>query len=504
MTFTVTDQKIEDVGTRYRRIMKDTPYCNPYDKNGPGNMFSSQSQNSDKRMVMDVLAKFFSVYSIVKEHAAKYGSEDFSGNYGFFCGSIYGDSLLEQQTRESIPIPMANRIPQEKSDILIVAKLLEYHNNLVSSVNGKDMPRLTRGFLQGITAETERSLGRFSKSLEEISKEEIYIGKIAFNGIDYTGKRASSNGNHALQQELIEKDELPEIQPTNLSKDLTLNDVGGFYAAKEAARKILLELKNPKRLAAYGLKNTKGILLYGPPGTGKTMFARAFGAEIGKQFYEVKLEEMMDKYVGNSEKNIARLMSKTNSVIFFDEFDSLGKKKGEENNALMDRITNLIATKIDGVSSNNSNLYLAATNNLLALDSKIIRRGRFDRTIYIGVPNRQELQDILEKQVNMFRKRARQVDPNADHFKNINLSMVGDKMFEKSQQLAQQHKVPIVGSDVEAIIQDTMGDMFTESCTTGTMRSPRTEEFIAKITNYNKMGLWMPEYEEDAIAKFGL
>lgn len=198
-------------------------------------------------------------------------------------------------------------------------------------------------------------------------------------------------------------------------------------------------------------------------------------------------------------------MDKKDVFIFFDEFDSLGGKKGDENNKLMDRITNLIATKMDGMSSNDFNTYFAATNDILALDPKLIRAGRFDKAIYIGVPKDVELKEIFDKQINSVKYNSGAWLKNKiDLFKEVQFNQILERLYQKSKELRAQGKVPIVGADVKQIIKSAE-DIVAREAYQGKPRLPNTEDFIKAIDSFKKMVAWQEAYEEDALrTRFGI
>lgn len=172
--------------------------------------------------------------------------------------------------------------------------------------------------------------------------------------------------------------------------DITFDDVMGLDEAKEAIRiKMIYPMSHADVYAALGKKSGGGILLYGPPGTGKTMLAKAAAHEAGATFYAVKCSDIVSKWVGESEKNIAALFDAARkndrAIIFFDELDSLFFKRGQD--VHNDRRVNELLQQIDGFSSKGSGLMvLGATNNPWAVDDAATRPGRFSQKIYIPLP----------------------------------------------------------------------------------------------------------------------
>lgn len=174
--------------------------------------------------------------------------------------------------------------------------------------------------------------------------------------------------------------------------DVSFEDVKGLEKAKEAIRiKMIYPMSHGDLYAALGKKSGGGVLLYGPPGTGKTMLAKAAAHEAGAVFYAVKCSDIVSKWVGESEKNIAALFDTARSheraIIFFDELDSLFFKRGKD--VHNDRRVNELLQQIDGFSSKGSGLMvLGATNNPWAVDDAAMRPGRFSQKIYIPLPEK--------------------------------------------------------------------------------------------------------------------
>lgn len=185
--------------------------------------------------------------------------------------------------------------------------------------------------------------------------------------------------------------------------DTSFADVAGLDEAKEAIRiKMIYPLEHADVYAALGKSSGGGVLLFGPPGTGKTLLARAAAHEIGAAFYAVKCSDIVSKWVGESEKNIAALFDAARgnerAVIFFDELDSLFFKRGSD--VHNDRRVNELLQQIDGFSSKGSGLMvLGATNNPWAVDEAAMRPGRFSQKIYVPLPDAAARRWMIERKL---------------------------------------------------------------------------------------------------------
>lgn len=180
---------------------------------------------------------------------------------------------------------------------------------------------------------------------------------------------------------------------------ITFKDVAGLTDVKEEILYNVIEpLKNPELAKTYNIKPGAKILLYGPPGTGKTFIARAIAGEINAEFYSINCQDLISKYMGESSKQIDLLFEEAEknkkAIIFFDEFDSLASKRESDNgsatDAEMSRFVATFLTKVDGFRKPKDCemlLLIAATNRPWAIDAAMLRGGRFDTQIYVGLPD---------------------------------------------------------------------------------------------------------------------
>ncbi|MCV7230761.1 ATP-binding protein [Mycolicibacterium komossense] len=177
------------------------------------------------------------------------------------------------------------------------------------------------------------------------------------------------------------------------SAGISLADVGGMRAVKDRLEAAFLApMRNPELRKLYGKSLRGGLMLYGPPGCGKTFIARAVAGELGARFVSVGLADILDMYIGNSERNIAELFRlvrrEAPCVLFLDEIDALGQKRSGTHNASMRGAVVQLLTELDGVAGQNEGVFvLAATNQPWDVDPALRRPGRLDRTLLVLPPD---------------------------------------------------------------------------------------------------------------------
>tara|TARA_R110002049_G_scaffold4601_5_gene32323 strand:+ start:454482 stop:455843 length:1362 start_codon:yes stop_codon:yes gene_type:complete len=181
----------------------------------------------------------------------------------------------------------------------------------------------------------------------------------------------------------------------------TFADVGGMKQVKEdISVKIIYPMQHAELYASYGKKVGGGILMYGPPGCGKTMLAKATAGEVESNFLSVGINDVLDMWIGNSEKNLHSLFQQARSnkpcVVFFDEVDALGASRSDMRRSGGRHLINQFLSELDGIEEDNDGLlFLAATNAPWHLDSAFRRPGRFERVVFVPPPDLEARSDIL-------------------------------------------------------------------------------------------------------------
>lgn len=193
---------------------------------------------------------------------------------------------------------------------------------------------------------------------------------------------------------------------------VSFKDVAGLEGAKEEVQEIVDFLKNPEKYTSLGGKIPKGALLVGPPGTGKTLLAKAVAGEAKVPFFSLSGSDFVEMFVGVGASRVRDLFKqakdKSPSIIFIDEIDAVGRARGKNNfsgaNDERENTLNQLLTEMDGFGTNTNVIVLAATNRADVLDKALLRAGRFDRQIYVDLPDIRERKEIFEVHLEPLKK----------------------------------------------------------------------------------------------------
>ena len=247
---------------------------------------------------------------------------------------------------------------------------------------------------------------------------------------------------------------------------IKLTDIAGLDDAKLALEeRVILPLKHKDVYAKYNKQTGGGILLYGLPGTGKTMFAQAVATELDAKFFSIKCSDIESKWIGEGEKRVKDLFTRAKkcerAVIFFDEFDSLGRRRSEENDN-GSNVLQEILTQMQGVEvSPNTLLVVAATNCPWQLDGALLRPGRFNEKIHIPLPDKAARRFILERGLRKC-PLADDVDLDyvAERLDGCNGADVAEfcekvKMILIRKEISKTPDLTLTASDIETVLTKT-------------------------------------------------
>ena len=208
-----------------------------------------------------------------------------------------------------------------------------------------------------------------------------------------------------LEKQLFDKNEGLRALKTKVDNNTMLFDIAGHKAVKdELMRLIVYPELYPHLYEKFNKRKGGGILFYGVPGTGKTRIAQVVAKDINAHFIEVKCSDIISKWFGESEKNIREIFDEARnherSIIFFDEFESLGATRGQESSGPISRVISELLSQMQGFENNNDNIFvIAATNRPWDIDSAFLRPGRFNSLIHIPLPDETGRLDIINSEL---------------------------------------------------------------------------------------------------------
>lgn len=288
----------------------------------------------------------------------------------------------------------------------------------------------------------------FEKALELKKKNESASSKMLLN----------ANGSI---ETAIQKLDLPSLsgeRPT-----INFSDVGGMDELKEEIKtKIIYPLQHPELYEAYGKKIGGGILFYGPPGCGKTYLARATAGEIHANFISVGINQILDMWLGSSEKNLHALFEEarrnTPCVMFFDEVDALGASRTDLRQSAGRHLINQFLAEMDGDQySNEGILILGATNAPWHLDSAFRRPGRFDRILFVPPPDEKTRSEILK------------------------VSLKGKPVSDMDFSLFAKKSEGLSGADIQAVVNLAVEEKLKQAMKTGNVVPLATQDILLSL-----------------------
>ena len=239
---------------------------------------------------------------------------------------------------------------------------------------------------------------------------------------------------------------------------INFGDVGGMNAVKEDIRmKIIHPLRNAELFRQYGKKTGGGVLLYGPPGCGKTLLSRATAGEIKATFLSIGIHQVLDMWLGSSEKNLHQIFQlareNTPAILFFDEVDALASDRASMKQSAGRNVINQFLAEMDGGANNDGILVLGATNAPWQVDPAFRRPGRFDRVLFVPPPDEEARTSIIEIMARgkpMLNLDARALAKRTKDFSGADLKAVFDLASEEKLGIAMRENrlVPISTDDL--------------------------------------------------------
>ena len=262
----------------------------------------------------------------------------------------------------------------------------------------------------------DRRRALFDAALRELPGAGVDVDRLAasssgFSGADVLASVVQASSVLALRGGTVDTEALLEaigsVSPSlgavpvgemtsfGFSKVANLEDV-----KQRLTEAVIWPVSSPERFAQLGIEPPKGVLLYGPPGTGKTFVVKALAHEAGAAFFSVKGAELLDKYVGESERGVRDVFERARaaapSIIFFDEFDALAPVRGRSSSSVSDSVVAALLTELDGVSERGQIAVIGATNRRDLIDPALLRSGRFEVHIELGLPEQASRRKMLD------------------------------------------------------------------------------------------------------------
>lgn len=278
-----------------------------------------------------------------------------------------------------------------KNNILILVSDSYKYTILKDGVNLKEL-------LQKAPIEVKEE----SVFIQELMFLIILLGSV-FGFLYYAKRRKEEQEERSNLNQRNQAFELETLMPSRIEpvkSEVSFNDIAGIKGVKEELSEIVDFLKYPKKYQSHDIKLPRGVLLVGPPGVGKTMIAKAVAGEANVPFFYQSGASFVQIYVGMGAKRVRELFSKAKlhapSIVFIDEIDAVGKARGGFRNDEREATLNQLLTEIDGFEDSSGVIVIAATNRMEMIDEALLRSGRFDRRVFLPMPDLMDREEILK------------------------------------------------------------------------------------------------------------
>ena len=379
-------------------------------------------ENANKEMERRIVAQIMACIDDISEKYFELKAPVFI--VGATSKPEFIDSSMRRSGRFDVEIHIGFPSLEMREEML---KSITKKNKISEKINFGEIAKKTPGYLAAdlqalCRAAGHNAINRLIKSEmnvdeeKEKEKEESVMNQENIeeekdNGKNNSNIDTSQSQEESLKNLYIEQEDfslaLTQIQPTSKREgfstipNVSWENVGGLKELREELYyDIVLPIINPQKLQLVGISKAAGVLLYGPPGCGKTLLAKAVANEAKANFISIKGPELLNKYVGESERAIRSLFIRAKNsspcIIFFDELDALVPKRSNENNNSSERVVNQLLTEMDGLEDRKQIFIIAATNRPDIIDPAMLRPGRLDKLLYVPLPDYEDRCSILE------------------------------------------------------------------------------------------------------------
>lgn len=384
----------------------------------------------------------------------------------------YRDVLASAPDRTDVLLGLATAFHQQQknSQALVIVEDLTKRRDAPAKARVLYARLLLRaGDVANAVAQYKLALETDPEAEDTALSSELGVGAAAEQGDVFEGR--VRQGGPETPSQFGQEIERPQVR---------FQDVGGMEELKEEiSLKIIYPLKHAEMYRAYGKPIGGGILMYGPPGCGKTYLARATAGEIDASFLSIGINDVLDMWIGNSERNLHEIFEQARAnkpcVLFFDEVDALGGRRSDMHGGAGRNIINQFLSEMDGVkSSNDGLLILAATNAPWHVDAAFRRPGRFDRVLFVPPPDVPGRAAVLQLQ-------CRNKPSQAIDF---------DQVARKTEAFSGADLKAVVDLAVEAKLRDAMKSGIPKPLETKDLLAaakslkPTTREWFATARNY--------------------
>lgn len=424
--------------------------------------------SKDDEIARDAYITFSAAYDLVKDAVVRNGCingeaellNKFLKNYALNVAANFCRDMLSGFLNGDAGCAYLNELPIPVHDRSLKEQLMQFYAKLLKERPGRNIKAITNDFFGWISENTEQNLRDKSlRDMFELSK--------AFS-IEIMG--------HTYP----DFEEL-DIKAHGAKPNVTWDDIGGNEGVIETLQPIIRTINGDPSFARVGAAMPGGIFLWGPPGCGKSLIVECFVSQAKWPYLELNIQDVLDKYVGQSEKKIAELL-KNPGIIVMDEFSSFGRKSENDSNAVQMNMYNILAKEMN--RTRDDRIIIAMDNNPEMIHEKLKRGKRFGLMLYVGYPDMAATARILEVHLKKAQKRSQDNVPYLDH---VDLNEVARAMVSKGHIAAERTGkiMGFSGADIAQVVDQVLSNIGVELQRTGRYKVPETSVYLGEVNNYD-------------------